>query len=105
PEVQQITFRTFVEGRWKAYILSAKLQPTTLSHYDSVARIHLLPFFGEMLLKDIKPMNVSELMDGLQEKAGNTLRLIYKVMKMIFDLAIEFDLIEVNPVRKKLHCP
>ncbi|MEN3334193.1 MAG: integrase [Blastocatellia bacterium] len=105
PEVQQITFRTFVEGRWKAYILSAKLQPTTLSHYDSVARIHLLPFFGEMLLKDIKPMNVSELMDGLQERAGNTLRLIYKVMKMIFDLAIEFDLIEVNPVRKKLHCP
>lgn len=105
PEVQPLTFRQFVESRWKAYTVTANLQPSTIDCYNSLLKIHLLPRFGEMLLKDIKPMHVSECLESLHRKAANTLLSIYSLLRQMFDLAWQYDLIEQSPVRPKLHRP
>jgi hypothetical protein len=81
PEVQHLTFRQFVESRWKAYTVTANLQPSTIDCYNSLPRINLLPRFGEMLLKDIKPMHVSECLESLHRKAAKTLLSIYSLLR------------------------
>lgn len=74
PEVQHLTFRQFIEGRWKAYSVTAKHQPSTVDCYNSLLKCHLLPRFGEMLLKDIKPLHISEFLEAVHAKSPKRVR-------------------------------
>src|SRR5262245_22093347 len=102
----QMTFKQFVEGRWQAYTLKKNYQPSTLDLYGSLNRIHLLTFFEDKLLTEIAPTDVSDFLDRLQPKVStNTLQAIYSLLRLMFDLAFQLDLIEASPVRPKLHRP
>lgn len=103
PEVQHLTFRQFVESRWKAYSVTAKHQPSTVDCYNSLLKCHLLPYFGDMLLKDIKPLHISEFLEAFHAK--KRVKMLYAVLRVMFSLAADYDLIEQSPVRTKLHKP
>jgi integrase len=105
PEAEHLTFRQFVESRWRAYSVTAKHQPSTIDCHSSLLKIHLLPRFGEMFLKDIKPMHISECLESLCRKSANTQLSIYSLLRQMFDLAQQYDLIQQSPVRPKLHRP
>jgi len=107
PEIQHLTFRQFVEGRWKAYAVSTRHQPSTMDCYGSLLKTHLLPHFGNRQLREILPTDISDLLEGLQAKklSANTLQSIYSLLRLMFELACEYDLIERSPVRPKLHRP
>jgi hypothetical protein len=53
------------------------------------------------------PEEFTRFFNGLRSKkvSGKYLLNIYCLVKMIFDLAVEYDLIGVSPVRRKLHRP
>jgi hypothetical protein len=53
-----ITFKEFIETRWKAYAVAAKHQAPTLDAHNSMINIHLLPTFGEKKLREITPVQV-----------------------------------------------
>lgn len=105
PEVQHLTFRQFVESRWKAYGVAAKHQPSTVDCYNSLMKTYLLPRFGEMPLRDIKPLHISEFLEGLHEKSPNTVKVLYAMLRVMFSLACDYELIEQSPVKAKLHKP
>ncbi|MFL6213613.1 MAG: tyrosine recombinase XerC [Blastocatellia bacterium] len=105
PEALHLTFRQFVDSRWKAYSVTAQHQPSTLDCYNSLLRCHLLPYFGEMLLKDIKPIHVSEFLEAFDAKSGKRVGMLYALLRVMFSLAADYDLIEQSPVRTKLHKP
>jgi integrase len=101
-----MTYGQFVEGRWKAYTVSAKYQPSTTDCYGSLIKNHLLPCFGSMRLMDIRPADISEFLDRLRPKMeAYTLQSFYSMLRLMFDLACEYDLIERSPVRPKLQMP
>jgi integrase len=102
----EITFREFIAGRWRAYTVSAKHQPSTLDSHNSLIKRHLLPFFGEMKLHEVMPTDIG---DFLQKEckivSGNTMQNLYGLLHIMFDIAQQYDLIEQSPVRPKLHKP
>ncbi len=102
-----ITFKEFIQTRWKAYQKTAKHQPTTIENHDSLTKNHLLPFFKEMKLREIQPSDISKfLQTKIDEKfANNTLQNLYGMLRLMFDIAQQFDLIEKSPVRSKIHKP
>jgi len=102
------TFSEFVTGLWRKTMENKKAskKPSTLYGYDSLLKVHLLPRFGKKRLDEISPSDLSELLAEKGEKyAARTVRNLYNLLKGVFQIAKELDLIESVPVRPKLHRP
>lgn len=100
----EITFREFIAKRWKAYTVSH--QPSSIDTRNSLINTHLLPFFGEKKLASITPGDISDFLDLTREKiSASTVQYLYSLLRLMFSLAEDFDLIERTPIRKKLHRP
>lgn len=102
-----ITFSQFVQGRWRAYTLSAEHGPSTIDCYNSLIKNHLLPRFADDRLDQIKPVDISMFLEDLRSKkvAANTLQSFYSLLRLMFDIALAWELIAGSPVRPKLHRP
>lgn len=99
------TLSDFASGLWKQY--ARKLKPSTAYNYQSILDTHILPVLGDRALPAISPRDITEFLSG-REATGlsrQTLLHIYSLLALLFNLAMEYDLIEVSPVRKKLHRP
>lgn len=106
PRAEQAgTFREFVEGLWALYTVNEGLQPSTVYTYDKILRRYLLPKFGDKRLTEITRVDVTMFFAGLPKLSANYLRIMYALLNSIFELALEYDLIENKPTRKKLHKP
>ena len=103
----EVTFKEFIETRWKAYRKTAKHQPTTIENHDSLIKNHLMSFFQEKKLKEVQPSDISKFLQTKidEEFAANTLQNLYGLLRLMFDIAQQFDLIEKSPVRPKIHKP
>lgn len=105
-KVVDLTFRQFVEGRWKSYCMSAKHQPSTSYAYNSLLSAHLFPRFGDKRLVDVAPVDISEFLEEVEGKrSASTVHVLYTLLRQIFDLAEQLDIIERSPVRSRLHRP
>jgi integrase len=74
--------------------------------YESVINKHLFPAFGERQLAGIKVGDMTDFFDGLRGKlsAKSTLN-IFALLNVMFDVALDYDLITAKPIRKNLHKP
>lgn len=103
---EDVTFEEFIATRWKAYSVSAKHQISTLDMRNSLLEIHLLPFFGEMKMRQIEPTHIADFLEEKQNIYTDwTMRAIYSLLRLIFDLAAQYDQIDKSPVRPKRHRP
>jgi integrase len=104
----EITFKEFIETRWKFYRQSAKHQPSTIENHDSLIKNHLMPFFGKKKLREVQPSDISKFLQLKTDEdklSNNTMQNLYGLLRLMFDIAAQFDLIEKSPVRPKLHKP
>jgi integrase len=105
----KITFKEFVESYWKAYTVKKKLQVSTLDHRNTILDLHILPYLGNKLMQDVQPSDISSFfrLKAKSEKAysDNTMQAFYGILRVIFDLAEQNDVIDKSPVRSKLHKP
>ena len=101
-----LTFKKFIETRWKAYTVTEKHQPTTLDLRDNLLENHLLPFFGKMKMREVQPTHISDFLEAKQVKYSESTRpALYSLVRLVFEIAEQFDLIEKSPVRPKRHRP
>ena len=101
-----LTFAEFIKTRWVSYVAKRKMEPSTLAGYDSIINKHLLPVFGEHELASIDVGDMTDFFDGLYAKMKEkTILNIFNVTYKMFDIALEYDLVKSNPVRKHLHKP
>src|ERR1044072_304633 len=101
-----LTFERFIKTRWASYVAKRKMEPSTLAGYDSIINKHLLPVFGERELASIEVGDMTDFFDGLYGKMKEkTILNIFNVTYKMFDIAVEYDLVKSNPVRKHLHKP
>jgi len=71
--------------------------------YYNPAVKHLIPYFGEMNLNDIKPMHIQEFFKIKGKKnALETLKKMKACLSAIFDTAIDNDLCRKNPVSRNI---
>lgn len=97
---------TFSEWAWtwvKTYKLGAVKDNTYFDSYERPLRLHLIPAFGSMELKDIKPIHIQTYFSNLRDHYSVETQHKLKVcLRSLFDAAIENDLITKNPVTKSL---
>jgi integrase len=106
PIDQGLTFAKFIQTRWASYVAKRKMEPSTVASYESVIKKHLLPAFGERHLASITVGDMTDFFDGVNSKLkAKSASNIFALLNVMFDVALDYDLIESKPLRKKLHKP
>jgi integrase len=108
PRVQgNLEFSELLDKYWSNYLSNVELKPSTRSVWHSMTKNWIEPFFGAMKLSEIRPGVIGDFMAVLSEKrlSPKYRRNIYGVIKLMFDIAVESELMENTPVRPKLHRP
>jgi integrase len=106
PVLQQLTFSEFISTKWASYIENRKMEPSTLASYESIINKHLLPRFGDKSISNISAGDVTDFFDSARTMMRpKTISNIFGLLNMMFDVALEYDLIEVKPLKKRLHKP
>ena len=97
-----------VEAWYRYWIDNVKgdnIRYNTRRNYNERYEKNIKQHIGDMLLKDIKPLHCQNVLNNMSEKYANSViehsRL---VMWMMFDSAVENDLISKNPVTKSVKC-
>lgn len=105
---QKMTFKEFVKD-WREEYAVRNLSPKTLELYDLHLQTRILPTFGHLQLEQIKPIQITRflnemLKDGARldgKKGGlsnSSYNYIRRVLKNVFERAVEWKFIKENPV-------
>jgi integrase len=101
-----MTFADFASGLWYDYLANKRIKASTAYSYDSMIEKHLVPAFGAMQLGQITTVDVTEFFNKAKEKLASKYALnLYTLLNSMFDVAVQHDLIDSSPVRRKLHQP
>jgi len=103
PEATEMTIRDFVEAYWRPYLDRRGVKPSTRQSYECALQLHILPELGGLLLTDVAPLHIenllqSKLKGGLSAKS---VRNLVGLLQGIFSLAVDNDLLTRSPVRGK----
>ena len=92
---------------WPNYLDNAGVKPSTRYSYESILKKWIKPFFGNMPLEEITPSTVSKFMASLGSRglSPKYRRNVYNLLKLLFDIAVEYDFIPASPIRPKVHRP
>jgi integrase len=105
PETSELTLREFVEVYWVPYEERKGMKPSTRRGYACALEKHILPEVGGLKLADITPMHIETLinskLDGKSALSPKTALNLLRLVQGIFSLAVDNDLIERSPVRRK----
>lgn len=107
-EPEKLTFTNFVE-EWRLKYAQKHLETLTYRNYMFHIKNHILPYFGHMRLDQVKTLHIVSFLTALsspsarkdgQEKAlsSSTIQYIYRVLRNIFNIAVEWRIINHNPV-------
>lgn len=102
-----ITFAAFASGLWQSYLTNRQLRSSTKCSYQSLLDNYVLPELGAKRLDHIRQEDITIFFSKLEcEGLSNKSRLnLYTLLKLMFEVAVEYDLLSSNPVRCKLHRP
>lgn len=102
-----MTLQHFVETLWVDYLKQRNVKPSTIYSYDSMLKNLVLPNFGQKTVDQITPVRLTQLFKAAREKKYSSKYLLnlYSLLKILFEVAREFDLIAASPIRPKLHRP
>lgn len=72
--------------------------PKTIQGYDSLLRVHVIPYFGRMKIADVKKSTVKRFVAHMDRVAGpGTVRAAYRVVYAILRHAVEDEALVRNP--------
>ncbi len=94
------TLAAFVEEWWALYA-DPQLEPATLRTYRWVWEHHARPHLGALRLRDVTPLAIARFRAD-REAAGvgvETIRKTYTLLGSVFSCAVEWQLVDRNPVR------
>jgi integrase len=101
-----ITFGTFASGLWQSYLENRNVKPSTVYSYQSMLNRYLLPTFGQRRLEEITSVELTQFFSKLRRDHAPKYALnLYALLRTMFEVATEYDLMESSPVRRKLHRP
>lgn len=90
-----------IAERWFTLCKVGKVRETTLTGYESYLKRHVLPYFGEMDVRDISIDDVQLFLNSKESLSKKTIDEIWLVVRMVLDVAFEDGLIPSNPSKSK----
>lgn len=104
-KASELTFRDFVETFWKPYAERKGMKPSTQFGYECALNKHILPVLGDLNLAHIAPLHIEGFVNAKLASAAKlhpkTVLNLLRIVQGIFSLAVDNDLIQKSPVRKK----
>jgi integrase len=96
-----LTFKTFVEDRWKPDLYPT-LKFSSKKLYDNMVDTHLMPVFGDIQLRLITKDSVQSFLSAKAQgdSSWKTVKHIRTVFGCILEAAVRDELLASNPVRK-----
>lgn len=90
---------------WIDHVKGENIRFNTRRNYNERYKRNIKPLIGDMLLKDVKPLHCQNVLNQMADSYTNSViehsRL---VMWMMFDSAVENELIAKNPVTRSVKC-
>lgn len=80
-------------------VKSTPLSPCTIANYKRAAKDKLLPFFGDRLIRDVKPDDIQLFFNGLMDLSKSYSNQCRAILRGIFNRAERMDYIDKNPMR------
>mgnify|MGYP001570150175 FL=1 len=98
-KVKSITFGNFTQ---EVYLPNAEMRKKSYKDDESRVRIHLIPTFGNSSFKDITVGQLNQLLANIRSTglSDATVNRIRALLSAIFNLAIDHEIIESNPVAR-----
>src|SRR5262249_29342920 len=103
-----LNFASFALGPdWQGYLDRRRMKPSTRDVYKSMLNSIVLPAFADLPVSDIAPQDISRLLGRLEAEGSSPAYVanVYKMLKVMFNVAQQLDLIDKSPIRTKLHRP
>lgn len=83
---------------WYTVYKKPNIQQATQEYYKNVLNNHILPYIGNMHIRDITSMHIIALMNDLADKSKELNRKTLQTLRNIFDAAVDNNLIAKSPV-------
>ena len=87
--------------KWFETFSKPNVEKATAITYERQLRLHICPVLGEMSVEDIKPFDVQSVFNQMGDTAKETKQKVKIVLNMIFEQAIEDELLRRNPLESK----
>lgn len=108
-EEKDIGFIEFVNKHWVPKCAVKRLSHTTLSSYINRIETRIFPAFQYFKLNEVEPIHIIDFLDQLQQDgvrldgkygklSSSSIRFYYRILKNIFDFAVEIKFLKENPV-------
>lgn len=105
-QYNKMTFRVFCKELYFMNHLPL-LKPKTASGYRIVIESRLLPYFGDMLIRNITPLDIRRWISSLVRKDGkedvlsrNSIGVWFRTLSAVLGKAYEWELIDENPCKR-----
>jgi integrase len=103
-EYPMMTVERFAQTLYRDFLKDKKI--STQYIYEHSIQKHVTPFLGAKNLDEVTPVDIKDLLKKASEKVtDSSLLCVYTQIRGFFSLAVEYGLIEVSPVRPKIHRP
>lgn len=90
---------------WIENIKGNNIRFNTRRNYNERYEKNIKPLIGDMLLKEIKPLHCQQILNQMASRYSNSvIEQTRLVMRMMFDSAVENELISKNPITKSVRC-
>jgi integrase len=105
PLRHSMTVKQFAEGLWAKY--AERFKPSTAYSYDSWLKLYVLSVWGHRSLDSMMPEDITLFMEARKREklSDKSLLNLYGLLNTFFSLAEEYEFLESNPVRRRLHRP
>lgn len=87
---------------WEWFQIFSKphIEIATAQTYEKAIKNHIMPVLSEMMLEEIRPANI-QLIFNRMDSAKETKLKVRNILNMIFERALEEEIIEKNPLRSQ----
>ena len=90
---------------WIDHIKGANIRFNTRRNYNERYEKNIKPLIGDMRLKEVKPLHCQNVLNQMSSGYANSvIEHTRLVMRMLFDCAVENELLAKNPVTKSVKC-
>lgn len=84
---------------WQAEYLGS-VKPRTVALYKGKIKNHIKPALSAIKLTDLRPHQVQTFINGVQGLSTGSLRIVYKVLHIALEKAVQLEYIPKNPANK-----
>lgn len=87
---------------WLHDYKEGEVRESTYLNLSTIVRAHIVPALGKLKVRDVKPAHIKRFLNDRSYLAKSSQKAVFTVVKTIFDLAVENEIILRSPCTKSI---